>query len=135
MKTLAIAALAAAAFAGTASAEPVTFRFETGQSAGTIQLAVFDSADSYNGGRPVAAEMIRVGRGQTEITLDLPAGDYGMKAFHDVNDDGEMNTNPFGMPTEPYAFSNNAVGNMGPASWDRAKFEVSGATEQSISIR
>ncbi len=136
MKTFAIAAaVAAVALAGAASAEPVTFRFETGQTGGTILLAVFDSAGAYDGGQPVAAEMIRVGRGQTEVTLDLPAGNYGMKAFHDVNDDGEMNTNPFGMPTEPYAFSNNAVGNMGPASWDRAKFEVSGPTEQSISIR
>ena len=26
-----------------------------------------------------------------------------------------------------YAFSNNAVGNMGPAGWDRARFSVSGA--------
>ena len=41
----------------------------------------------------------------------------------------------FGMPTEPFAFSNNAVGNMGPAKWDRARFEVSGATAQAIRIR
>ncbi len=135
MKTLALAALASVAVAGAASAEPVTFRFETGQNAGTIMMAVYDSAQAYAGGRPVAAEMVRVSAGQTEVTLDLPAGDYGMKAFHDVNGDGEMNTNPFGMPVEPYAFSNNAVGNMGPASWDRARFEVSGPTEQSISIR
>ena len=65
----------------------------------------------------------------------LPAGDYGVKAFHDVNGNGRMDTNPFGMPIEPYAFSNNAVGNMGPAGWDRAKFAVSGATAQTISIR
>lgn len=135
MKTIFLAALASVALAGAASAEPVTFRFETGQRAGTIMMAVFDSAQAYADGQPVAAEMIRVSAGQTEVTLDLPAGDYGMKAFHDVNGDGEMNTNPFGMPTEPYAFSNNAVGNMGPASWDRAKFEVSGPTTQAIVIR
>ena len=58
-----------------------------------------------------------------------------MKAFHDVNGDGEMNTNPFGMPIEPYAFSNNAVGNMGPARWSAAHFAVSGETTQTISIR
>ena len=58
-----------------------------------------------------------------------------MKAYHDVNGDGTMNTNPFGMPTEPYAFSNNAVGNMGPARWDRARFAVPGTTAQTIVIR
>ena len=58
-----------------------------------------------------------------------------MKAFHDVNGDGEMNTNPFGMPIEPYAFSNNAVGNMGPARWEQARFTVTGTAAQTISIR
>ncbi len=52
-----------------------------------------------------------------------------------MNGDGEMNTNPFGMPTEPFGFSNNAVGNMGPASWARAHFAVSGETRQTITLR
>ena len=129
------AALAVSALASAAAAEPVTFQFETGQRAGVIMMAVYDSAQTYGAGRPVAAQALPVTAGQTEITLDLPAGDYGMKAFHDINGDGQMNTNPFGMPTEPYAFSNNAVGNMGPAGWDRAHFEVSGATTQTIVIR
>jgi uncharacterized protein (DUF2141 family) len=46
-----------------------------------------------------------------------------------------MDTNPVGQPVEPYGFSNNAVGNMGPASWDRARFTVSGETRQTISLR
>ena len=49
--------------------------------------------------------------------------------------DGEMNLNPFGIPSEPYAFSNNAVGNMGPASWERARFAVSGPVAQTIRLR
>jgi uncharacterized protein (DUF2141 family) len=28
------------------------------------------------------------------------------------------------MPTEPFAFSNNAKGRFGPAKWDDARFEV-----------
>ncbi len=134
MKTFALAAFALAA-AGAAQAEPVTFQFETGQRGGAIMVAVFDSASAYNGGRPVASEMIRVSGPSAEITLDLPAGAYGMKAFHDVDGDGRMNTNMFGMPIEPYAFSNNAVGNMGPAGWDRVRFTVDGATTQTIVIR
>jgi len=136
MKAFALtAALAVVAFASAATAEPVTFQFETGQRTGVIMLAIYDSAQTYGGGRPVVAEALPVTAGVSEITLDLPVGDYGMKAFHDVDGDGRMNTNPFGMPTEPYAFSNNAVGNMGPASWDRARFSVSGATTQTITIR
>ena len=34
-----------------------------------------------------------------------------------------------------HAFSNNAVGNMGPASWDRARVAVSGDVAQTLTIR
>ena len=46
-----------------------------------------------------------------------------------------MDLNPFGIPTEPYAFSNNAIGNMGPARWGQARFTVTGATAQTIRLR
>lgn len=51
--------------------------------------------------------------------------------FHDIDGDGKMGMNPFGMPIEPFAFSNNAPAQFGPAKWDAAKFEVSatGATQ------
>ena len=38
----------------------------------------------------------------------LPDGDYAVRAFHDLNGDGKMNTNPFGMPVEPDEYSQNA---------------------------
>ena len=120
----------------------VVLTFETGARTGMVMVALYDSARAFNGegadadaNRAVARTAISAS-GQVVATFDnLPAGDYAVKAFHDVNGDGEMNTNPFGMPTEPYAFSNNAVGNMGPARWDRAHFTVSGETAQTISIR
>ena len=125
--------------ASAASAEPagdtLTLTFETGATTGTVMISVFNSEATYSGGAPVAATALPASGPVVAVFENLPAGDYAVKAFHDVNGDGEMNTNPFGMPVEPYAFSNNAVGNMGPAGWDRAKFSVDGATSQTISIR
>ena len=46
-----------------------------------------------------------------------------------------MNTNPFAQPIEPFAFSNNACGHMGPAAWNHARFTVAGETSQTIAIR
>jgi len=83
----------------------------------------------------VRVARIDVAGGQRSATVALPAGDYAIKAFHDVDGDGQMGKNPFGMPTEPFAFSNNAVGNMGPAQWGQARFTVSGATAQTLSLR
>lgn len=134
-------AAAAALFltAVSAAAQPadsrVVLTFETGARTGAVMIALYDSEAAYNGG-PAVAQVAIPASGRVVATFEnLPAGDYAVKAFHDVNGDGRMNTNPFGMPTEPYAFSNNAVGNMGPARWDRARFTVSGVTTQTISIR
>lgn len=114
----------------------VALTFETGTPTGAVMVALYDSPAAYSGGRPVGQMRLDVGAGETTATFDgLPAGEYAAKAFHDVDGDGEMNVNPFGIPTEPYAFSNNAVGNMGPASWERARFTVSGAVAQTIRLR
>ena len=44
--------------------------------------------------------------------------------------------NPFGMPTEAFAFSNNAPASMGPATWADAAFEVTAeGAEQTLTIR
>ncbi|MBN9465750.1 DUF2141 domain-containing protein [Brevundimonas sp.] len=133
-----VAALAVAAVvASPALAADLTLSFPTAAAQGKIMVAVFDSAAAYGGqGQPAKVALLDAAAGETHVTFDgLPDGDYAVRAFHDLNGDGKMNTNPFGMPTEPYAFSNNAVGNMGPASWDRAKFAAAGATAQIIDLK
>lgn len=132
---IAAATLLTAAPAFAADDASLALTFDAGARTGTIMVALYDAA-TYDGGQPVRVAQVDVAGGQTAATFEgLPAGEYGVKAFHDLNANGRMDTNPFGMPVEPFAFSNNAVGNMGPASWDRAKFAVSGATAQTISIR
>ncbi|HEY0925035.1 DUF2141 domain-containing protein [Brevundimonas sp.] len=135
--TLAAALLALTVVPARAGADDatVTLTFETGARTGKVMVALYDSEAAYQSGRPVAAREVDASGSVVAVFDHLPAGDYAMRAFHDVNGDGQMNTNPFGMPVEPYAFSNNAVGNMGPASWERARFSVSGDTVQTISIR
>ena len=142
LATAAAALLLTAAPALAQSADnKIVLTFETGARTGLVMVALYDSAPAFNGNgadanRSFATAAVPAAGGRVVATFDnLPAGDYAVKAFHDVNGDGQMNTNPFGMPIEPYAFSNNAVGNMGPARWDRAHFAVSGETAQTISIR
>lgn len=144
MNRFAATATATAAFAlilgaTVAHAEPssdtVTLTFETGASTGTVMISLYNAEAAYAGGAPVASTAIPASGPVVAVFENLPAGDYAVKAFHDVNGNGRMDTNPFGMPVEPYAFSNNARGNMGPASWDSAHFAVAGATAQTIEIK
>ena len=103
---------------------------------GAIMAGVYDSEAAFGGGAPVQGVRIDVSGGEAGAVISgLKPGRYAIKAYHDVDGDGRMNTNPFGMPTEPYAASNNARGNMGPPAWADAVFEViAGENAQSITI-
>lgn len=94
---------------------------------GALMIAVFDEA-GYGADKQVAASMVPVAGDTATTSFDLPAGAYGIKLFHDVNGNGKMDTNPFGAPIEPFAFSNNAPAQFGPATWDGAKFDVAAPT-------
>ena len=101
---------------------------------GYVMAALVD-AEGYAGGQPLRGGRVAVdGETVTMILQGLPAGDYAIRMYHDTNSDGDMNTNAFGMPTEPFAFSNNATGTMGPAPWSKAKFTVTGDVVQNISF-
>ncbi|KAK3605003.1 hypothetical protein CHS0354_000668 [Potamilus streckersoni] len=50
------------------------------------------------------------------------AGSYAVKVFQDVNGNGVLDKNFLGIPTEPFAFSNNAKGFMGPPDYNDCIF-------------
>lgn len=101
---------------------------------GRIMIALFDSEAAFNGGRPVRSLMVAAdGIEVTAVVEGIPAGRYAIKSFHDVDGDGKLGSNMFGIPTEPYAFSNNIAGR---ASWSDASFElVAGGNTHRIAIK
>lgn len=103
---------------------------------GRILIAVFDSPQGWAAGKPVRVAMASAAEDPAAAKiLALSAGRYAVRAFQDVDGDGKMATNPFGMPTEPYGFSRDAQPNMGPPSFDAAAFEVkAGANAQVIHL-
>jgi uncharacterized protein (DUF2141 family) len=104
---------------------------------GAVMMALFASAESWSGGEPVAGRRIAV-EGSTVTTefASLPAGDYAIRLFHDVDGDGELDTNLMGVPSEPFAFSNNALGSFGPAAWEDAVFTVApGGNSHTLDMR
>lgn len=102
---------------------------------GSLQVGVFQTEAGWDQSEAVNGGMVTVDEVNETVTIrGLAPGEYGLKMYHDVNGDGEMGTNMVGIPTEPYAFSNNAMGRFGPASWGDAMFTVE-AGENSHSIR
>jgi uncharacterized protein (DUF2141 family) len=75
----------------------------------------------------VAAVIIKPNDKMIRVTVgNLPPGRYALAVFHDVNDNGKLDTNLLSMPTEPWGFSRDAVGNFGPPSFDQAAVELAG---------
>ena len=141
MNTVALAALIFAltapahghAQAGAGEPARLTLTFETGVETGAVMVSLFDADTAYAGGAPVRRAQVAVAGGTgTAVFADLAPGTYALKAFQDVNGDGRLNINPFGIPIEPIAFSNNAAPNMGAPTWDRTHFTVRGDTRQTI---
>jgi len=105
------------------------------QSEGTVRVALFNSADSF---LDKAYHTQSVKASGTEVTVeftDLPAGDYAISAFHDANDNGQLDKNFMGIPKEGFGFGNNAMGAFGPPSFDKAKVDLkSGSASQEIEL-
>lgn len=125
---LAALALNTPAIAAVAADAPATLAIAIGgieTPKGAVMMGLFDSEEGYKKGAPIRGVRVPVDKANAEALVEgLPAGTYAIKAFHDVDGDGKMSTNPFGMPIEPYAFSNDAKAPAGPASWSEAAFAV-----------
>ena len=69
----------------------------------------------------------------TLVFSDVPPGRYAVLAYHDENDNGELDRR-FGMiPTEGYGLSNNPQV-MGPPSYEASAFEVNGDEPAQITL-
>lgn len=83
--------------------------------------------------RRVGASLRAMSGSQSIIFTELPPGRYAVIAFHDENDNGRLDENPWGVPSEGYGFSNNAQGFLGAPSFDAACVSLDGA-DASIAI-
>ncbi|WP_316633593.1 DUF2141 domain-containing protein [uncultured Flavobacterium sp.] len=69
------------------------------------------------------------------VTFDnLPAGEYAISTYHDENNNGKLDRNSMGVPSEDYAASNNAKGFMGPPAYSDAKFVINKDSKIEITL-
>ena len=103
---------------------------------GQVMVALYDNADAFLK-HPVRAEKAKADNtGTTLVFHDVAPGDYGFAVFQDTNDNGRMDRNLMGIPTEPIAFSNNAQGRMGPPDFAAVKLAVPAAgLDTSVTLR
>ena len=104
---------------------------------GEILIGVFDSETGWKTDASIAEAQADASTGTVTVMLDgLPEGEVAIKLYHDVDSNGELKRGNFGIPVEPYGFSNDAPVRFGPPSWSAAKFALdSETTTHTLALR
>lgn len=101
---------------------------------GNVRAAVFDDPKAFPKAM-LQGQKSQVGDSAVTLTFkDLPKGRYAVSAYQDLNLNDKLDTNAFGMPKEPYGFSQKARGRFGPPSFEEASFEF-GNEDKTIHIQ
>ncbi len=130
-----LAVLLSSAFAAQAHTLTVTID-QISEQTGKLHVALYRDEQSYQQGKSAVAAVVKAVSGTTQqlVFPDLADGQYAIKIMHDANDNGELDRNIMGIPSEGYGFSNNA-GQFGPASFKDAAFSVAADTSLTIHLR
>jgi uncharacterized protein (DUF2141 family) len=108
---------------------------------GKLYVWVYDKKDDWLSDRYRTQKSVTVAGNRTNdtVTLELllPAGEYALSIYQDVNDDGKLARNFIGLPKEPAGLSNNLRPRFGPPKYKDAKFDVTvgAVVEQKIELQ
>ncbi|NVO83500.1 DUF2141 domain-containing protein [Hymenobacter terrestris] len=64
------------------------------------------------------------GQRQVRLPVQLPPGEWAVVITQDLNNNDKVDKNFLGIPTEPFAFSNNVRPRLAPPAFDDCKFAV-----------
>lgn len=92
---------------------------------GVLRLAVYHDKAYWMSESGMARGRLGFIHGDTQTfeVHGLPAGQYAVAVFQDLDSDNHLDRFIGLIPKEPYGFSNN-VGQYGPVSFDQAAFEL-----------
>ncbi|MDO7886059.1 DUF2141 domain-containing protein [Hymenobacter cheonanensis] len=137
MKTLPLAALVLSGFSlGARPTLPPTKATETvtvvvsalASTQSVVKLNFYNAADKFLQKDQQAFRVVVKPEGKTEISVpvELTPGEWAVALTQDTNNNDKLDKNFLGIPTEPYAFSNNVRPRFAAPKFEECKFMVSG---------
>ncbi|HEY0524782.1 MAG TPA: DUF2141 domain-containing protein [Stellaceae bacterium] len=114
---------------------------------GELLIALYDNADGFasaianaatrglmpDSGRLIGTSIRAQPGTQSTVFTQLPPGRYAAIVIHDENDNGRLDKNVMGVPTEGYGFGNDAQGFLSAPSFDATAITI-GDADLSASI-
>lgn len=103
---------------------------------GAVHIALHNK-DNFLNSRPPLTGLIRAPNGAEQVKgalQPMPYGTYAVAVYQDRNGNGKLDKNALGIPTEPYAFSNNPTVKWKPPSFSEAAVALN-APKVTVSVR
>ena len=91
---------------------------------GIVHVAYFNGSQGFPDAKYAVRTESLAPEQESVTTAIHETGKVAIAVYQDVNGDGTLNVNRFGIPVEPFAFSNNAMGKRGPPSFEEAAIDV-----------
>lgn len=96
---------------------------------GIISIGVYNTKESFpKQDARIEGKFVSVEEAKAGVSFTLEPGTYAIGIYHDLNSNNELDKGAFGMPSEPYAFSNNKYASMGRPDYEKAQFTVESGT-------
>ena len=94
-----------------------------------VKLYFYNVHDTFlqHGGYAFMRVVKPGGQNQIQLPVDLPNGEWAVAITQDTNNNDKLDKNFLGIPTEPYAFSNNIRPTVSAPDFNQCKFLVSGS--------
>jgi len=106
---------------------------------GSIRMAVYNNEKTFpSETQSFCGAMTRpISGALPKLTCEkLPFGQYAVAVYHDLNNNGKMDKNTLGIPTEPYGFSNDVRVKWRHPKFADAVFVLSNAKQElTISLK
>jgi uncharacterized protein (DUF2141 family) len=99
---------------------------------GNIMVGLFTNESDFLKNVAVGKVVKAVGKEITVVFENLKSGDYAVSVIHDENENGELDSNMIGIPSEGFAFGNNAMGTFGPPSFEKAKVTLKNKNDKQV---
>ncbi len=98
----------------------------------TISIGVYDKKENFLiKGKSLAGRDLKQ---KKFIFQDLKKGIYAVAVYEDLNENRKLDKNFFGIPNEPYGFSNNVKPSFGAPSFEKCSFKLDQDKEITIGL-
>jgi uncharacterized protein (DUF2141 family) len=101
---------------------------------GTVRIAVMKPCEKFPSCPPTETAILDARSETYQKAFSLEPGEYAVAVYHDINANSKLDTRMFGIPKEPYGFSNNFRPKFSAPTFKDCQITV-GAGEKAITIK